>query len=54
MRFLVSIENITNEILLFSDFNLFEKICSVKMKTKIQSNTFSSPFSTSDKNKNRK
>jgi len=46
MRFLVSAEN---EILLFSDFGSFRKIFSLKIKIKIQPNTFSSPFSISRK-----
>ena len=40
----VSTENIENEILLFLVFGLFGKIFSLKMKTKIQPNTFPSPF----------
>jgi len=48
MRFLVSTENIENKILLFSVFGSFGKI--LKMKTEIQPNTFSSPFSISSEN----
>ena len=51
MRFLVSTEN---KILLFSIFYLFGKIFSLEIKTKIQPNAFSSPFSISSENKNRK
>jgi len=51
MRFLVLTEN---EILLFSVFGLFEKIFSLKIFLKIQSNIFSSPFFISSRNKNRK
>jgi len=54
MRFLVSTENIENEILLFSVYGSFEKIFSLKMSSKIQPNAFSSPFSISSKNENRK
>jgi len=54
MRFLVSIENTENEILLFSIFGSFEKIFSLKIFLKIQSNTFSSLFSISSENKNKK
>jgi len=49
--FLVSTEN---EILLFSVFDSFEKIFSLRMFLKIQPNTFSSPFSISSENENRK
>jgi len=49
MRFLVSTEN---EILLFPIFGLFGKTFSQKMKTEIQSNTFTSAFSISSKNEN--
>jgi len=51
MRFLVSTEN---EILLLPIFGSFGKIFSLKMKTEIQPNTFSSPFYISSKNENRK
>jgi len=54
MRFLVSIENTENEILLFLVFYSFEKIFSLKMKTEIQPNIFPLPFSISSKNENRK
>jgi len=54
MRFLVSTENTKNEILLFPVFGSFGKIFSLKMKTKIQPNTFPSPFSISSENENRK
>jgi len=54
MRFLVSTENTKNEILLFSVFDLFVKIFSLKIKTKIQSNTFSSLFSIFSENENKK
>ena len=40
MRFVVSTENTENEILLFPAFGSFEKTFSLKMKTKIQPNTF--------------
>jgi len=50
-EFLISTEN---EILLFPVFGLFEKICSLKMLSKIQPNAFSSPFSIFSKNENRK
>jgi len=54
MRFLVSTENTENEILLFPVFGSFGKIFSLKMKTEIQSNTFTSPFFISSENENRK
>jgi len=50
----VSTENAQNEILLFLVFGSFGKIFSLKMKTEIQPNTFSSPISISSENKNRK
>jgi len=53
MNFLISTENIKNEILLFSVFSSFEKIFSLKM-TEIQPNTFPSPFSISSENENKK
>ena len=53
MRFLLLTKNTENEILLFLIFDSFEKIFSQKIKTKIQSNTFSSPFSIFNKNKNK-
>ena len=43
-----------NKILLFSIFGLFGKIFSLKIKTKIQPNTFLSLFSISIENKNKK
>ena len=43
-----------NEILLFSIFDSFEKIFSLKMFSKIQTNAFSSPFSISNQNENTK
>jgi len=51
MRFLVSTEN---EILLFPVFGSLGKIFSLKLKTEIQPNTFSSSFSISSENENRK
>jgi len=55
MKFLISTEeNIKNEILLFPIFGSFEKIFSLKMFSKIQSNAFSSAFSIFSENKNRK
>jgi len=54
MRFLVSTENTKKEILLFLVFGSFEKIFSLRMFSKIQPNTFSSPFSISSKNENKK
>jgi len=54
MRFLVSTENTENEILLFLIFGLFGKIFSLKMKTEIQPNTFSSLFSIFSENENKK
>jgi len=54
MRFLVSTENTENEILLFPVFGSFGKIFSLKMFSKIQPNKFSSPFSSSSENENRK
>ena len=54
MKFLISTENTENEILLFPVFGSFRKIFLLKMKTEIQSNTCSSPFSISSENKNRK
>jgi len=51
---LISTENTGNEILLFSVFDSFGKIFSLKMKTEIQPNTFPSSFSISSENKNRK
>ena len=51
MRILISTEN---EILLFPIFDSLEKIFSLKMKTEIQPNTFSLPFSIFSENENRK
>jgi len=54
MRFLISTENTENKILLFPTFGSFEKMFSMKIKTEIQPNTFSSPFFISSENKNKK
>ena len=54
MSFLISTENTKNKISLFSVFTSFEKICSLKMKTEIQPNTFPSSCSIFSENKNRK
>ena len=51
MRFLVSTKN---EILLFLVFCSFGKIFLLKMFSKIKPNAFSSPFSISSENENRK
>jgi len=54
MRFMVSTENIENEVLLFPVFGLFGKIFSLKMKIEIQPNIFSLSFSIFSENENRK
>jgi len=54
MRFLFSTENTENEILLFSFSGCFLFSFSLKMYSKIQPNTFSSPFSVFSENENRK